>query len=182
MRRTWKYAAVTRDESNAADGDFPTGSRKEGTYMKEFDFLSPPSLPAALRAIEHSSGRSGPGRSVARVHPGAGPVAFDRRQNDAAASTTSVLDTNEFHNPAGNVPVLDVQIAVFVPVGSVCAAESAFDPLFLRNPEITTFAWIGVLAEQASGRLASGQWRSGTLCQYHHLQYTDRRILCPLQF
>jgi len=26
MRRTWKYAAVTRDEDNTADGGFPTAS------------------------------------------------------------------------------------------------------------------------------------------------------------
>jgi hypothetical protein len=46
------------------------------------------------------------------------------------ASGEELFDPHEFHDPAGDVPVLDVEIPGGVSVGAVRAAEDAFDPWF----------------------------------------------------
>ena len=44
-----------------------------------------------------------------------------------------LADANQLHDPAVHVPILHVEVAGLVPVGTVRAAEYAFDPLVLRD-------------------------------------------------
>src|SRR3954470_19380894 len=57
------------------------------------------------------------------------------------------FDADELHDAAGDVPILDVEIAFGVPAGAVGAAEDAFDPLILRHVEILPLLGVGVVAE-----------------------------------
>jgi hypothetical protein len=42
MRRTFKYAAMTRDENNAADGRFPTASQRRIPELTPIPILASP--------------------------------------------------------------------------------------------------------------------------------------------
>jgi hypothetical protein len=64
-----------------------------------------------------------------------------------------LLHAYQLHNPPRDVPILDVQIAVLVPVGTMCAAEDSFDPLILRNAKIATFGGVRVVAEHRDNRV-----------------------------
>ena len=48
------------------------------------------------------------------------------------------VDTNQLHDSTGHVPVLHVEVAVSIPVGSMRAAENTFDPFLLRNLEVAS--------------------------------------------
>ncbi len=65
-----------------------------------------------------------------------------------------LLNPHQFHDPAGDIPVLDVQVAVGVPVRTVRAAEDAFDPVFLRDVEIAPLFGIGIVPKHRHDRVA----------------------------
>src|SRR4051794_22061251 len=60
---------------------------------------------------------------------------------------TRLLDAHQFHDATGDVPVLDVQVAVPVPGRAVRAAEDPLDPLVLRDVVVPPHRGIGVVAE-----------------------------------
>lgn len=67
-----------------------------------------------------------------------------------ASYISLLLDSYQFHEAARNVPVLDVKIAIGVPVGTVCAAENTFDPSFLRNIETATGFRVGIVSQHGN--------------------------------
>ena len=69
----------------------------------------------------------------------------------------------QFHQTTGDVPVLNIQVAVFVPVRSVRAAEDPFDPLLLRYVVAATFRRIRIVAEHGDNLVALVQDHDSSL-------------------
>lgn len=63
-------------------------------------------------------------------------------------------NSEKFHQASGDVPILNVEVSIFIPEGSVCAAESTFDPLILGDIVVSTFCWIWVVAEDGDDGVA----------------------------
>jgi hypothetical protein len=55
------------------------------------------------------------------------------------------FNADQFHDPTGDVPVLNIEVPFGIPVRSVGPAEDAFDPLVLGNVEVGPFGRIGVM-------------------------------------
>jgi hypothetical protein len=55
------------------------------------------------------------------------------------------FNSNQFHDPTCDIPVLNVEVPFGIPVRSVGPAEDAFDPLVLGNVEVGPFGRIGVM-------------------------------------
>ena len=68
-------------------------------------------------------------------------------------ATRHLLHPHQFHDPAGDVPILHVEVAVFVPVRAVRAAEDSFFPLVLRNVVVLSQLRIGVVAQHGNDRV-----------------------------
>src|SRR6476619_1755394 len=60
-----------------------------------------------------------------------------------------LLDTPEFPDAPIDVPILDIEVAVLVPIGAMRAAESAFDPLVLRAVVVRSLRRIRIVAEHS---------------------------------
>ncbi len=63
-----------------------------------------------------------------------------------AALRLSSADAHEFHDTARYIPILNIEIAVFVPVGTVRSTEAALHPLFLRHVEALPFFSIRIVS------------------------------------
>src|SRR5262245_42664935 len=64
------------------------------------------------------------------------------------------LDAHELHDPTSDIPILHIQVAILVPIGAVCAAEDALDPLILRDIKVHPLGRVRVMAEYGNDRVA----------------------------
>ena len=65
-----------------------------------------------------------------------------------------LLDLHQLDDTPGYVPVLEVQVTVFVPVRAVRTAEDTLNPPFLRDIEVHPLLGIRVVAENRDDRVA----------------------------
>ena len=64
------------------------------------------------------------------------------------------LYSNELHDSSRDIPVLDIEIAILIPVRTVCTAEDTFDPLFLRNVVVDSFSRIRIVTQHSHDGIA----------------------------
>src|SRR5262245_16988784 len=75
------------------------------------------------------------------------------RCNPQTPAEPALLRPHKLHDAARNVPILDIEVAIFVPVGTMRAAKNTFKPLVLRDVEIEALRRIGIVAEDGDDRV-----------------------------
>ena len=65
-----------------------------------------------------------------------------------------LFDADQLHDATGNIPVLNVQVAISIPIRTMRATEDAFDPLRLRYIEIHTRFGIHIVTQYRNDGVA----------------------------
>ena len=76
--------------------------------------------------------------------PTQSPGSFERLNSPGGRL---LLDANQLHDAAGNIPVLDIEIAILVPGRAVGAAENSLNPILLGDVVVSALGGIGVVAK-----------------------------------
>ena len=65
-----------------------------------------------------------------------------------------LLHADQFHESPRNIPVLDIQIAIFVPIRAVRSIKDAFNPLILRHIEVAAGFRVRIVTEDGHDGVA----------------------------